>query len=148
MDLQHILQGVDKVFGEVSRPKPLLRNPKHCEECEEHELTLQAVTPDTISLKEAGSPAWDPMCYVTDESFQYFMPGLARLALGKGDEYYLDQLLFHLDNRLASLNTQQKNAVWNLLAHLYETMPEEIDNALDGDSLGRVMDKLEDKYPN
>ena len=84
MDLQEIFQDIEKVFGELPRPEPLLSNPKHCEECEEHEQTLQTVIPDTISLKEAGSPAWDPMNYVTDETFQYFMPGLARLALLKG----------------------------------------------------------------
>lgn len=148
MDLQQILQDIDKVFGGLPRPEPLLNTPGHCEECEEHEQTLQAVTAATVSIKEVGNSCWDPICYVSDETFHYFMPGLARLALGMGDDYYLGQLLFHLDYcRADSFNPTQKNAVWNLIHHLFDTMPEEIELEMDEEILFRVMDKLKDNNP-
>lgn len=55
MDLNQILQEIDKVFGGLPRPEYFLNTPGHCEECEEHEQTLQTVTPDTISMKETGT---------------------------------------------------------------------------------------------
>ena len=87
------------------------------------------------------------MNYVTKESFLYFMPGLARLALGKGDDYYLGQLLFHLDCRLESLSQEQKNALWTLLNYLFETMPEEIEQEIDEDYLFKVMENFTDNNP-
>src|SRR5262245_34056490 len=108
---------VNEAFA-TSRPARIVRDPHHCEECHEHEATLARVTPESISLTEVGSPAWDPICFITDEAFRYFMPGLARLALGTGDRYYLGQLLFHLEyGRLDTFSTAEKRAVLALLDH-------------------------------
>jgi len=90
MSKQEVLAKINEVFGSLPRPVQFVRNPDHCDECEEHEETLAKLTPETISLKEVGSPAWDPMAFASDTSYQYFLPGLARLALGKGERYYLD----------------------------------------------------------
>ena len=146
MDKAQVLEAIDRAFGAASRPKHFLTNPDHCCECQEHEETLQGVTPATISLKEVGSPAWDPLCGTTPEGFQYFMPGLARLAFGKGDDYYLDSLLFHLESlQLAHFNQAQKAATLKLLWFLYETLSEEIDKTAWGDcDLSRVIDQLEE----
>ena len=147
MDLQQIFQEIDNVFGGLPRPEPLLNSPDHCEECGEHEQTLQSVTPETVSMKEVGNPSWDPMCYVSDETYQYFMPGLARLALGKGDDYFLTQLLFQLEHRACSLSPEQKIVLWKLLNHLFETMPEEIETNMDEEYFFDVMGKLKDDNP-
>ena len=73
------------------------------------------------SVLQVGSPAWDPVCYLTDEAYRYFMPGFARLMLGRGDDYYLDQFLFHLESgRIACLDEEQCRAVADLLDYLYE----------------------------
>jgi hypothetical protein len=148
MDKTQVLEAIDQVFGSASRPKHFLTNPNHCCECQEHEETLQGVTPETITLKEVGSHGWDPLCGTTPDAFQYFMPGLARLAFGKGDNYYLDSLLFHLESlQLDHFDKAQKEAVLNLLWFLYETMPDEIDKTVRGDcDMSRVIDKLEEKY--
>jgi hypothetical protein len=133
---------IDRAFRN-ERPARMVRNPDHCDECAEHEETMQAVTPETVSLDRVGSSAWDPVCYLTDEAYRYFMPGFARLALGRGDGYYLDQFLFHLESgRVACLNEEQCRAVANLLDHLYETMADEIDGDMDDKVLGHVMDLL------
>lgn len=147
MDRRQALAGIDAAFGNIPQPAPLLVNPDHCSECAEHEETLQAVTRDTISMKEVGSPAWDPLCHVTAETFQYFMPGLARLALGAGKDYYLDSFLFHLEYRqVDAFSPPQCKAVLDLLWHAYEALGREIDSTPWGDcDLSRVIDKLEQR---
>jgi hypothetical protein len=84
MEIEGILAAIDEAFG-CDRPVQMVRNPGHCDECTEHEGTMQAVTPETVSLDQVGGLAWDPVCYLTDEAWRYFVPGLARLALGRGD---------------------------------------------------------------
>lgn len=107
---------------------------------------MQAVTPETVSLEQVGSPAWDPVCYLTDEAWRYFMPGFARLALGRGGHYYLDQFLFHLESgRVNCLNAKQCRVLSAFIDHLYETMADEIEGNMDDKSLGRVMDLLEQR---
>ncbi len=143
MDKDQVLADIDRVFGDLPRPEPLCRNPNHCCECAEHEEVLQSVTPQTIGLEQVGSPAWDPICYVSDAGFRYFMPGLSRLALGSGDAYYLDQFLFHLDSgRVDILNEEEKKAVAQLLDHVLEAMCDEVDRNMNLNDLGRVIDKL------
>src|SRR5262249_28403882 len=72
--------------------------------------------PETVSLKEVGSPAWDPICMASDQAFAYLMPGLMRLAFEQ--PYYSDQLLFHINNpgRAEYLNKEQaaamRDAIW------------------------------------
>jgi hypothetical protein len=148
MSKQEVLAKVDEAFGNRPRPVQFVRNPVHCDECEEHEETLAKLTPETISLNEVGSPAWDPMTFASGACYQYFMPGMARLALGKGEEYYLDQFLFHLDSgRVDELNSVQKSALVDFLWFVYESMPEEIDSKHLGDvEWARVIDKLEGRW--
>jgi hypothetical protein len=145
MEIEGILAGIDEAFG-CDRPARRVRNPGHCDECAEHEGTMQAVTPETVSLDQVGNLAWDPVCYLTDEAWRYFVPGLARLAPGHGDGYYLDQFLFHLESgRIDCLNAEQCRALSALLDHLYETMASEIEGSMDDKILGHVMDLLEQR---
>lgn len=142
MEIQELTAAVDKAFG-GDRPARMGRNPEHCCECAEHEEIMQAVTPETVALAQVGSPAWDPVCFLTDEAYCYFMPGFARLVLGRGDDYYLDQFLFHLESgRVSCLNEEQCRAIAALLDHLYETRSDEIEDNMDDKVLGHVMDLL------
>jgi hypothetical protein len=138
-----ILDDIDEAFS-TPRPARFVRDPDHCCECREHEETLSRVTPGTIGLAEAGHPGWDPFCFVTDEAFSYFMPGLCRLALGTGEDYYLWSLLFHLESgRADSFRPGQRLVVKKFLEYLYiELMPSEIDDNGDSDTLGRVCEQL------
>ena len=142
MGTDSLLSAIDKAF-ECARPEQMVRNPAHCDECAEHEDTMQSVTPESVSLTQVGSPSWDPVCFITDEAYSHFMPGFARLATGRGDDYYLDQLLFHLESgRIEALDALQCEAVSALLDHLYESMADEIEENMDEKTLGHVTDLL------
>lgn len=111
-----ILEHVGRAFGSVPRPHNFLEDPEHCEECAEHNETLRSHTPETIGIRELGNGGWDPICSATTEAYLYYMPALARLALSTGEEWYLDQFLFHLsEDRVAAFNLEQRVAVLLLL---------------------------------
>lgn len=73
-------------------------NAAHCQECAEHNATLQRHSPDSIGMDELGNPGWDPLSFSNVEGKLYYMPALVRLTLdtlyGQG---YIEQLLFHLE---------------------------------------------------
>ena len=134
--LNDAIARVNDVFGRVRRPA-LFVDPRHCCECAEHNATLAAHDPGTISLAELGNPGWDPICFVQDiDAFRYYVPALARLACGQGDAYYLSQLLFHLNGeRINALNHHERTALAAFLTALTETFPGDIDAAGDTDTL-------------
>ena len=130
MDKETILTTIDQVFGAIPRPETMVRNPNHCDECADHEAVMQRVTPEALALNEVGSPAWDPVCFLSDEAFCYFMPGFARLAL-EDDGAYLWQFFFHLDQgfRVDAFNAEQRRAVAALVDYIGDNMIEAlIDN--------------------
>ena len=131
------------LFTGLARPHHF-GNPEHCSECAEHDETLRSHTPDTISLAELGNPGWDPICFVDSiDGFRYYLPALARLCCGKGDEYYLGQFLFHLnDQRVGELAAGERAVIADFLEDLLEQMPDEIDANLDTDSLFRRIEQL------
>ena len=134
---------IDEEFSAIEKPNHFT-NYLHCEECREHDDTLRRHTRESISLMELGNPGWDPICFIEGpKAFQYYLPALARLAAGRGDEYYLDQFLFHLnEGRITSMSASARIAVANFLRELIDVMPDEIDNSLDTDELLRRIDQL------
>ena len=130
------LAAIEQEFANIIKPKHFT-NYQHCEECAEHDQTLLNTTRDTISLKELGSPGWDPICFITDpEAFKYYLPAMARLAAGRGDEFYLEQFLFHLNKeRIRSISRSGRKAIADYLEELLELMPEEIENSMTTDDL-------------
>jgi len=119
-------------------------NPEHCGECAEHNETLTTHTSETISLAELGNPGWDPICYLDRiEQFRYYLPALARLSCGKGDDYYLGQFLFHLNQtRIGQLSIAERRMLADFLEELVATMPEEIESNLDSDDVSTCIDRL------
>jgi hypothetical protein len=95
-------------------------NARHCCECAEHEATLQAHSLETLDREAVGSPAWDPITFISNpDGFKHLMPALARLAFGSGDAYYLDTFVFQLrHDRIATFTDEQKRAVEGLLVYL------------------------------
>lgn len=143
MRQDEVLAAVEAAFAGEPRPAHFVREPNHCETCADHETVLQATSPQAVGLAEVGNPGWDPLSYVTDEAFRHLLPGLARLALGRGDEYYLDLFLFHLESgRVNALSPAQARAVALLLEHVRETMADEIENEMNGPELVRVIELL------
>ena len=125
---------IQRVFATTPKPRTFV-NPNHCCECAEHNETLSTHTADTISLAELGNPGWDPICFIESiEGFKYYIPAMTRLACGVGDNYYLDQFLFHLNNeRVGLLSTQERCVLAGFLESLIELMPDEIERNLDTD---------------
>ena len=103
-------------------PRPLVfANAGHCSECAEHNETLSAHTPESLSAVDLVNPGWDPICFATPFAYLYFFPGLARLALeGRGEEFYADQFLFHLSNRTELFNEDERQLVRHFLWRLLE----------------------------
>jgi hypothetical protein len=139
-----LLRAVERAFADVERPEHFTRY-MHCCECAEHDETLRAATPATIGLPELGNPGWDPMCFVSVEGFHYYLPALARLALGRGKDYYLDQLLCHLrypPERIARMSADQRLALRRLLEHLFDGRFDEIASETDREWLMNVIAML------
>ena len=123
---------ISDAFGEMPRPEHFT-NYRHCDECEEHDELLRSHNLETLSLADVENPGWNPICFVTEEGFKYWMPALARLALepevGPPNGWYLPQLLFHLNHKgtsnrhLAAASLQQRNAVAQFLIHIEDTRP-------------------------
>ena len=134
---------VVEAFRDAARPEHFT-DYTHCDECAEHDATLRGHSPESIGIKELGNPGWDPVCFLTDEGFHYYLPGLARLALATGREYYLYQFLFHLNcsRRLRTLTKRQKAAISSFLRHLRETRRAEIKRNLDLERLDVVVELL------
>lgn len=134
---------VEEAFRDAARPEHFT-DYTHCEECAEHDATLCRHSRESIGMNELGNPGWDPACFLTDEGFRYYMPALARLALGTGRDYYLDQFLFHVSRsrRLRTLTSRQKTAILSFLLYLRETHQVEIERNLDGDRLNAFVQVL------
>jgi hypothetical protein len=131
-----IIEEARKAFESIPRPEHFT-NHEHCEECADHDVTLSSYDPDTLPFEVVGNPAWDPMCFVTQQAFLYLFPGLIRLALnGEGDEDYLEQFLFHvtydgLDSRFFYLfNTEQRTVTLEALRFIAERNPDRITSLL------------------
>jgi hypothetical protein len=118
-----VLVAIRRAFADVPRPEQFT-DCRHSSDRAEHEQTLRAHTPDTISLEQVGNAGWDPICFVTIEGFKYFMPGLARLALARG---YIAEFLFQLnDDRIAGFTNEQRLATRHLLEFIRDEMPDEV----------------------
>jgi hypothetical protein len=139
-----LLRAVERAFAAVERPEHFTRY-THCCECADHDETLRTATPATIGLTELGHPGWDPICFVSVEGFHYYLPALARLALGRGQDYYLDQLLCHLrypPERIERMSADQRLALRRLLEHLFETRFDEVPSETDREWLMNVISML------
>ena len=140
-----MMQEALELFGKTPRPEHFT-NYTHCSECAEHDETLRNETLSSLSYDHLR-PGWDPLCFISPEGFQYYFPALVRLALeGTDENYFIDQLLFHLEldgsknSRYLMFTTEQRNYVVKLLKHLVETRAQEIEENLDSGALFRAID--------
>jgi hypothetical protein len=131
----HILALVRDAFA-VPRPEHFT-NHTHCCECDEHDATLQSRDLDTLTMDEAGSPAWDPITFCTPWAFAYWVPALARLTLELPHDYwgwYGDTLVNQLERdgprneRWLHCTPAQRAAVVSLLEHIFATRAALIDD--------------------
>ncbi len=138
---------VEKAFGHVARPRRFIRGTCLCQECLEHDRTLAAHTPATITLAELGNPGWDPVCFASDQAFAYYLPAMIRLAFEP--DYYVDQLLFHLNmpGRSDFLDSKQAKVLLDALWALFEAKGDRIAECLDEHDLEQALRRLERPDP-
>lgn len=131
-------------------------NFKHCDECAEHDELLRSRDLDSLRFEDVGNPGWDPICFVSEEGFAYFMPALARLALaGRADsnDWYVSQLLFHLcydgqnNRRFLARTSEQRRAVVEMLKHIVETRAAEVDYERATDELFQAIEIWSNESP-
>ncbi len=142
MAREEAIERVRRAFQEVPRPSLFIRGTCFCSECVEHNDLLAAHTPDTITMRELGLPAWDPICAASDQAFAYYLPAMVRLAL---EEDYEDQLLFHLNvpGRVDSLTREQALALLDALWVLADLKLEKLAKTLDIYRLEEAIGRLE-----
>jgi len=135
---------VRDAFCDRPRPGTFIRGTCSCDECLEHEETMQSFTPDNMSLDKLGNPGWDPICFASEEAFAYLMPGLVSLVLEHPDDY-VQQFLFHLEDadRIAAFTRKQAQVLVRVLDHLTLECAEALDINRVVDELNRTREKLE-----
>jgi hypothetical protein len=130
---QEIIDIVLRAFAFEPRPDHFT-NYLHCSECAEHDDLLSSRDRRSLRLEDVNNPGWDPICFVTEQGFRYYLPSLARLALESSStaDWYLPQLLFHLvgdgpqNRRVSCCSTSQKQAIVDLLWYIVNTRSEQI----------------------
>ena len=144
MTKDKIIAQVDQSFGILQRPRTFIRGTCSCDECMEHEETMQSFALPHLPLDKLGSPSWDPLCFASDNAFAYLIPGLVRLVLNH-TENYVSQFLFNLDSpdRIAVLSKRQRLTLLHTLDYLFMNETEALDNNMVIDDFVRVRDKLE-----
>ncbi len=143
MNAQELIRQVLLLFPASHRPAHFT-NHEHCEECRDHDITLRAHNRDQIGFDVLGNPAWDPICFVNEAGYKHYFPALVRLALnGTGNDYYIDQFLFHINQNehSESLSKEQSALVLKILEHLLAHKSEEIEFNLDADDLLNAIER-------
>jgi len=151
-----ILEMMKAAFALRRRPVHFT-NFKHCEECAEHDELLRSRDVDSLRFEDVGNPGWDPICFVSEEGFAYFMPALARLALSgqsESNDWYGSQLLFHLcsdgqnNRRFIACTPEQRRAVVALLQHIVETRASQVDSERAADELFQAIEIWSNESPS
>lgn len=145
MNDQKLIKEALSLFPESCRPTNFTDH-EHCEECRDHNETLLANTRENISYDVLGNPAWDPICFVNHPGFKYYFPAMVRLAIyGTGNEYYIDQFLFHITENTScvSFDDQQSSFVLKVLEYMLENKSEEIEVNLDADDILNAIERWE-----
>ena len=133
MNAVELIEQVREAFPDVECP-PHFTDFRHCEECAEHDQTLQSFDPDSIGLDQLGNPGWDPMCFVSPDAFLYYFPALVRLTIhDDGDDSYLDQFLFHVTYEgeksrfFKHFNKKQREVTLVTLHYIKENMTQRVE---------------------
>ena len=139
--MEAIIDDIREIFAEEIRPEHFT-DYAHCEECADHNETLKKYDRYALPFEELNNPGWDPICFVKPDAFRYLFPRLCELAYGEGEQYYLDQFLFHLENNASLLTEVEKDKVYELLVDIGAKNSAEIEANLDKANIDRVSEKL------
>jgi hypothetical protein len=115
-DLASAFAAIDAAF-DSPRPKKFTGHP-YCEECAEAHEYFRDFTPLTIT-DVTDPPETLPLSFLTDQAFSYLLPGILRWLPRTGRQYCVGDVLFHIETRLHTLNTNQRAAIRDLfICHL------------------------------
>ncbi len=136
-----LIEELYELFARDQRPEEFT-NYQHCEECDDHNNTLKRYERRTLPVSVVTNPAWDAFCFITPEGYRYYYPRLCELAYGRGTDYFLDQFLFHLENRRHLLSAEEKIKTVELLLDLATVLADEIERYITKPDLDRVSEEL------
>ncbi len=137
------------IFSVVQRPEHFT-DYQHCCECQEHDDTLNAFYPDTITRDALGTMGWDPITFATDQGFRYYLPGLIRIVLSEqGNNNYYEQFLWHIVGggdyqRINACSESERGIVVKTLNFLLENREKEIEQECLEDDLLTAIEKWSD----
>jgi len=144
MTKDQIIDEAFTVFSSITRPDNFT-NFQHCAECKEHNETLLAYEPRSITRKALGTMGWDPITFTSDHGFKYFLPGLIRVVLTEsGNNNYYEQFLWHTIgegnyDRIKTFTNEERKVVLKALQFLLDNKAEEIEfECLEEDILNAI----------
>jgi hypothetical protein len=132
---------IEAAFAGTPRPKHFVQ-PDHCCECAESDAFFQEHTP--LSFGNLVDPIETlPVAFLSEEAFRYLAPGILRFLTRSGEDYGVDGVLFHLENRWQSFDSEQRAAVRDLLSLVSERLQAEIEaSAFDAATMSRILDGM------
>lgn len=133
---------IDRAFTDVPRPGKFTDHP-YCEECADAHDYFSAFTPVTLA-DVTEPPETLGISFLTDEAFVYLLPGMLRWITRTGSQYCVGDVLFHVENRLHALSTDQRSALRDLLYAVYDRLHDLIhETAFDYPMLWRILNELD-----
>ena len=139
-----LLTEVELEFDANPRPKHFT-NFAHCPECAEHDELLNSRRRGELRAEDISNPGWDPICFVSNESFLYLVPDLVRVALlpvRRDVGWPFRNFLSHLthegerNRRLSAFTPRQRGSIVTFLRHVAATRQAEIANSFIDDEIG------------
>ena len=131
------LEKIRALFAEEKRPEHFT-DFEHCEECADHDVTLQKYDNTNLPSHVVTNPGWDPICFITPIGFRYYYPRLCELAYGAGNDFFLDSFLRHLEYNLELLSQDEKDATYEMLVDINEKIQSDISLNLAGPDIDRI----------
>jgi hypothetical protein len=131
---QELIDNLYLAFNCYARPEHFT-DYKHCDECLEHDQTMNSADLKTLNGSHVGTAGWSPFSFLTTEGFGYYMPRLLELSVrrekNKHGESVLSILLFHLApskdyDRFSGYSDVQRKVVLEALKLMLERHQSEI----------------------
>jgi len=141
-DLASAFAATDAAFASIERPEKFTDHP-YCDECAGADEYFRNFTPLTFA-DVTDQPETLPLSFLTDQAFVYLLPGTLRWLPRTGRQYRVGDMLFHVENRLHTLNPQQRAALRDLLYIVCVRLKSHIETtAFDYPTIWRILNELD-----
>jgi hypothetical protein len=143
-ELSAAFDTIDRAFADTSRPDKFTDHP-YCEECADADAYFRNFTPVTLA-DVTDPPETLPISFLKDDAFNYLLPGILRWLPRTGNQFCVGDVLFHVENRLHTLNVDQRAALRDLLYIVYDRLKSEIESTpFDYPMIWRILNELDPK---